>query len=143
MTSFPDWYFDESQRAGVDFEDAAQVEVHDRNQTASILEQEQALVDRLGIAAKHIGVDLGAGTGNFAIQAALVGAAVHAVDISKAMLAYAQDKAQKSGIMNIQFHSKHLCLFAGHCSTNYWIVQNSQPLTSCTFSTIYDRSSNS
>jgi hypothetical protein len=35
MTSFPNWYFDESKMAGVDFESAAQVEVYDRNQTAS------------------------------------------------------------------------------------------------------------
>jgi putative AdoMet-dependent methyltransferase len=104
MTSFPNWYFDESKMTGVDFEDTAEVEVYDRNQTASTPDQEQALVNRLGIAAKHIVVDLGAGTGNFAIQAALAGADVHAVDISRTMLAYAQNKAQKAGVGNIQFH---------------------------------------
>lgn len=89
---------------GVDFEDTAQVEVYDRNQTASTPDQEQALVNRLGISAKHVVVDFGAGTGNFAIQAALAGADVHAVDISRTMLAYAQNKAQKAGVGNIQFH---------------------------------------
>jgi ubiquinone/menaquinone biosynthesis C-methylase UbiE len=104
MTSFPNWYFDESKMTGVDFEDTAQVEVYDRNQTASTPDQEQALVNRLGISAKHVVVDFGAGTGNFAIQAALAGADVHAVDISRTMLAYAQNKAQKAGVGNIQFH---------------------------------------
>lgn len=104
MTHFPDWYFDESKMAGVDFEDAAQVAMYDRNQTASTPEKEQALVARLGISKNNTVVDLGAGTGNFAIQASRTGAFVHAVDISEAMIAYAQSKAQKSGTTSIQFH---------------------------------------
>lgn len=104
MSAFPAWYFDESKMAGVDFEDTSQVEVYDRNQTVSSSEKEQALVDRLGITAQHTVIDLGAGTGNFAIQAARTGASVHAVDISQAMLDYAQNKAQKSGATSIKFH---------------------------------------
>ncbi len=104
MRSFPAWYFDESKMAGVDFEDAAQVEVYDRNQTVSTPEKEQALVTRLGIGAAHRVIDLGAGTGNFAIQAARAGASVHAVDISQAMLTYAQSKAQTAGATAIEFH---------------------------------------
>lgn len=68
------WYFDESTMSGVDFEDANQVEVYDRNQTSSTPEKEEALVSRLGIGAGHTVIDLGAGTGTFAIQAALAGA---------------------------------------------------------------------
>jgi putative AdoMet-dependent methyltransferase len=104
MSIFPGWYFDESNMAGVDFEDAAQVEAYDRNQTASTPEKEQALVTRLGIAAKQTVIDLGAGTGNVAIQAALAGASVHAVDISNAMLTYARSKVQQTGITTIEFH---------------------------------------
>ncbi|WP_009630554.1 class I SAM-dependent methyltransferase [Synechocystis sp. PCC 7509] len=104
MVSFPAWYFNEFNMAGVDFEDTAQVEAYDRNQTASTLDKEQDLVARLGIAAEHSVIDLGAGTGNFALQASLTGASVHAVDISKTMLTYAQSKAQKAGVTNISFH---------------------------------------
>ena len=104
MASFPVWYFDESKMAGVDFEDAAQVEVYDCNQTSSTPEKEQALVTRLGISSGHTVVDLGAGTGTFALEAALAGASVHAVDVSQAMLTYAQSKAQKAGATNIKFH---------------------------------------
>ena len=98
------WYFDESKMAGVDFNDVTQVEVYDRNQTTSTLDREQVLVTRLGISAEDSIIDLGAGTGNFAIQAALAGASVHAVDISEIMLNYARSKAQKAGITNIKFH---------------------------------------
>ncbi|MBE9171361.1 class I SAM-dependent methyltransferase [Pleurocapsales cyanobacterium LEGE 06147] len=104
MTAFPAWYFDESKMAGVDFEDEARVAVYDRNQTASTPEKERALVNRLGIASEHTVIDLGTGTGNFAIQASLTGASVYAVDISQAMLAYAQSKAQKAGATTIAFH---------------------------------------
>lgn len=82
----PTWYFDEFNMAGVDFEDVTQVEAYDRNQTVSTPEKEQALVARLGIVPKQTVIDLGAGTGTFAIQAALAGALVHAVDVSQAML---------------------------------------------------------
>ncbi len=102
--SFPTWYFDESKMAGVDFQDAAQVEVYDRNQASSTPKKEKALVTRLGICAEHTVIDLGAGTGNFVIQASLIGAFVHAVDISQTMLTYAQSKAQKAGATNIKFH---------------------------------------
>lgn len=104
MVSFPNWYFDESKMAGVDFEDAAQVEAYDRNQTSSTPEKEQALVTRLGISPKHTVIDLGAGTGTFAIQASLAGASVHTVDISQAMLTCAQSKAQKAGATSIKFN---------------------------------------
>lgn len=65
-------------------------------------EKEQALVTRLGVSSEHTVVDLGAGTGTFAIQAALAGACVHAVDVSQAILTYAQSKAQQTGATKIQ-----------------------------------------
>ena len=62
----PAWYFDEFNMAGVDFEDATQVEAYDRNQTSSTPDKEQALVNRLGIQPGQVVIDLGAGTGTFA-----------------------------------------------------------------------------
>jgi len=100
----PAWHFDEFKMVGVDFESAAQVGTYDRNQTSSTPEKEQALVNRLGILPGQIVIDLGAGTGTFAIQAAMAGASVHAVDVSQAMLAYAEIKAQKVGASKVKFH---------------------------------------
>jgi len=114
MSAFPAWYFQEAAMAGVDFEDAAQVETYDRYQTSSTPEKEQALVARLGITAGHTVIDLGAGTGTFAIQAALAGATVHAVDVSKAMLAYAQAKAQQAEVAGIQFHPAGFLSYEHH-----------------------------
>ena len=120
----PAWYFDEFKMAGVDFEDAVQVENYDRNQTASTPEKEQALVARLGITAGHTVIDLGAGTGNFAIQAALTGATVHAVDVSQPMLIYAQNKAQQAGAIAIQFHQAGFLTYEHQDLADFVVTKN-------------------
>ena len=54
--------------------------------------------------AAHRLIDLGTGTGSFALQAARRCAQVHAVDVSRAMLDYARGKASAAGLKNIEFH---------------------------------------
>lgn len=104
MSELPTWHYNELQQVGVDFEDPAEVAAFDRNQTSSTVAAERSLVEQLGISQGHTVIDLGAGTGTFAIQAALAGADIYAVDVSKAMLAYAQAKAIEAKAENIQFH---------------------------------------
>lgn len=98
----PAWYFDELRMAGVDFNHPSQSETYDVKQFSSRPELEQVLVKRLDILPGHVVADLGAGTGTFAIEAARAGAIVYAVDISQAMLSYAQRKA--GDVSNIHFH---------------------------------------
>ena len=83
MTVLPRWFYNEFQQSGVDFEDTARVEAYDHNQRSSSEEAERELVERLGISAGHTVIDLGAGTGTFAIQASKAGARVHAVDVKE------------------------------------------------------------
>jgi ubiquinone/menaquinone biosynthesis C-methylase UbiE len=104
MTVLPKWFYNEFQQIGVDFEDTARVEAYDHNQRSSSEEAERELVEWLGISVGHIVIDLGAGTGTFAIQASKAGARVHAVDVSPTMLAYTQQKAHAINAQNIQFH---------------------------------------
>lgn len=104
MTVLPAWFYDEFQQVGVDFEDTAQVELFDRNQRSSSEQAEQALVESLGISAGHTVIDIGMGTGTFAIQASKAGARVYAVDVSHTMLAYARKKARAANAETIEFH---------------------------------------
>ncbi|OWY65127.1 SAM-dependent methyltransferase [cyanobacterium TDX16] len=104
MQTLPTWYYNDLQQVGVDFEDPAEVAAFDRNQTSSTVAAERSLVAQFGISRGHTVIDLGSGTGTFAIQAALAGADVYAVDVSKTMLAYAQEKAIEAKAENIQFH---------------------------------------
>lgn len=103
MSVLPAWFYNELQQKGVDFENIAQVEAYDRNQRSSSQQAEQALVEQLGISSGHTVIDLGAGTGTFAIQACKAGARVHAVDVSPVMLAYARNKAHAAKAENMEF----------------------------------------
>jgi len=104
MNKLPGWFYNDLQQVGVNFEDTTQVAVYDRNQKSSTPEAEQALIEHLGIATGDTVIDLGTGTCTLAIQAALVGAKVYAVDVSQAMLTYAGQKATASGVDSIEFH---------------------------------------
>ena len=102
----PTWFYNEFQQVGTDFEDPSQIAVYDRNQPSSIVEAERALVARLKISPGTRVIDFGCGTGTFAIQSAIAGASVDAVDVSQTMLNYAQQKAQADGVETIQFHHR-------------------------------------
>ena len=104
MSILPAWFYNEFQQVGVDFEDRVQVETYDYNQRSSSEQAERKLIEWLGISAGHTVIDLGAGTGTFAIQACKAGACVHVVDVSPTMLAYAQKKAGAANAENLKFH---------------------------------------
>lgn len=105
MANAPTWYYNEFQQIGTDFENMAQVAVYDRNQTSSSIAAKQKLIAQLGMTTGDTVIDLGCGTGTFAIEAALAGAKVYAVDVSQAMLNCAQEKAKKAGVAGcIEFH---------------------------------------
>lgn len=104
MSNHPAWFYNDLQQVGVDFEDMSQVAAYDRNQTSNTPEACQDLIQQLGITAGHNVIELGTGTGTFAIQAALLGAKVDAVDVSQAMLTYAKQKANQTGVKSVEFH---------------------------------------
>ncbi|WP_425450214.1 class I SAM-dependent methyltransferase [Virgifigura deserti] len=97
----PLWHYDELRQVGLDFEDAAAVAAYDRNQGSSHVE-DNALLDRLEIQADHVMIDLGAGTGAFAVEAAKRCRKIFAVDVSGAMLAF-ETRAADAGVDNIAF----------------------------------------
>jgi len=106
MKTVPAWQFNEFKHVGVDYADAVVAREYDAqhgkfrgNQSAEY----NSILDWLDIQPGKVVVDMGCGTGNFAIFAAQGGAEVYTVDVSEAMLAVACEKAQASGVMNINF----------------------------------------
>lgn len=97
-----DWHYDDLRQVGVDFEDTAAVDAYDRNQRGGA-EQDRALVDQLGINGNHVDIDIGCGTGAFAVEAARRCRTVYAVDVSTSMLAFARRRATVQNLTNMQF----------------------------------------
>lgn len=124
--TYPAWYYNEFQQVGTDFTEQALVEQYDRYQTSASVATERELIDRLGIAAGDSVIDFGCGTGTFAIQAALAGAKLYAIDVSQAMLTCAQHKAKLANVeKNIQFHHRGFLTYEHDAKPVDWVVTKS------------------
>ena len=105
------WMYDELKHSGVDYSDPTQVEVYDLNHQKfrDYEKGTKIIVNALGLGKEDTVIDMGAGTGAFAINSAKYCKLIYAVDVSKAMLDYASQKARKANIDNIVFcHSGFL-----------------------------------
>jgi ubiquinone/menaquinone biosynthesis C-methylase UbiE len=67
-------------------------------------QEAELIVDLLALGPDATVIDMGCGTGAFAVHAAPYFRKVHAVDVSKAMLRRARRKAKKARLDNIEFH---------------------------------------
>ncbi|MBN1217579.1 MAG: class I SAM-dependent methyltransferase [Anaerolineae bacterium] len=105
MTRFPNWLYNEMIPPGVDYSNPAQVEIYDHNHRKFRNYQKgaEAIIECLGLGRDDAVVDMGAGTGAFALYAARHCRKVYAVDVSEAMLAYARQQATEMGLTNIEF----------------------------------------
>lgn len=98
--------YDEMRHAGVDYADAAIAEEYDERHGSFRDYQKEAerVAGLLGLGQDSTVIDFGCGTGAFAIPAASVCREIHAVDVSAAMLAVCQKKADAKGLKNIVTH---------------------------------------
>ena len=105
MDAYPAWHYDEMKQVGKDYNDATEVEAYDGRHGAfrDVEKENEAILEALDVKPEHIIIDIGSGTGAFALQAARKCTRVYAVDISEAMLEYAKKKSGAAGITNIIF----------------------------------------
>lgn len=96
----PSWFLDERAHAGPEHLDPGYVLGYDRKAATDPEDDLAALLD-LGLNETQTLVDLGAGTGAFALAAAPLCQRVIAVDVSPAMLTHLREKAAQRGIENI------------------------------------------
>lgn len=96
----PAWYFDELAHAGPEHRDPADVAGYDRK-AATDPAEDVALMRGLGLGVASVVVDLGAGTGTFALAAAPHRDHMPAVDVSSAMLAALRAKVERPGLRNV------------------------------------------
>jgi SAM-dependent methyltransferase len=105
----PAWYPDELAHAGPEHLDDAYVQGYDRKAQTDPAE-DLTLLRELGLNEESTLVDLGAGTGAFALAAAPLCRRVVAVDVSPAMIDYLRRQADQRGIDNLD------CVRAGFLS---------------------------
>jgi ubiquinone/menaquinone biosynthesis C-methylase UbiE len=105
----PSWFLDELAHAGREHLDSSYVPTYDAKAGTDPAE-DLALLRAQGLNAGDTLVDLGAGTGTFALAAAPFCRRVVAVDVSPVMLARLREKAAARGVANIE------CVQAGFLS---------------------------
>ena len=104
-----DWMYNEFTQVGVDYTEKVNVGEYDREmENFRDYEKEvEAFLEKLNISdpGNLTVVDIGCGTGAFAIHAAKYFKKIYAVDVSKEMLKSASVKAEAKKIKNIEFHN--------------------------------------
>ncbi len=99
--SSPHWFIDELAHAGSEHLDPGYVPGYDTKSATDPIEDLAAL-QALGLNSTHILVDMGAGTGTFALATAPYCQRVIAVDVSSVMLAQLSVKLTDAGMTNVE-----------------------------------------
>jgi SAM-dependent methyltransferase len=97
----PGWFLDELAHAGDEHLDPAYVTTYDRK-SATDPTEDLAVLTAHGLDERSVVVDLGAGTGTFALAIAPLCQRVVAVDVSLAMLDRLRGRAEHAGITNLE-----------------------------------------
>jgi len=99
----PIWQYHEPDHPGSDFD--ALAEIYDRNMQKyrDIQGEIKEIMDFLDLKSDQTVLEIGTGTGEFALAAAGHCRKVYAVDLSAGMLKYARKKAESRDIDNVEF----------------------------------------
>ena len=103
MRDIPSWQYDESNHPGEDFDYEAEVYDEKWRKLRDVQKENEELLSLLNLEPDQTMLEIGAGTGEFAIAAAEHCSKVLAVDLSQGMLKLAEKKAQSKGLENIEF----------------------------------------
>jgi putative AdoMet-dependent methyltransferase len=106
MNSNPKWQYNEMQQVGTDYMDYEHVQAYDTQmqKLRDVKKETEKIIESINLTSDKTILEIGTGTGNFAIEAAKHCAKVIAIDVSSEMLKFAQYKTRMNGITNIEFH---------------------------------------
>jgi len=102
----PAWQYDETRPCGANFNSAVVARAYDtyHGRFRDFDRESEEIAGFLDLGAGDTVIDMGCGTGAFAVHAAGRCGKVYAVDPSRAMLRRARKKAKQAGPANIEFH---------------------------------------
>lgn len=103
MNEQPAWQWNEMQQIGTDYADAAEVERYEQRMGAfrNLPAEDAAILQTLALPERSHILEIGTGTGHFARAAARAGHRVTALDVSPAMLHYAEARAKSENLAGI------------------------------------------
>lgn len=106
METNPQWQYDEMKFSGVKFDRAEFADKYDEHHQnfRDYKKEAQERIELLGLDKQSSLIDMGCGTGAFAVHAADYYKKIYAVDVSQLMINHARRKANEAGIDNIEFH---------------------------------------
>jgi ubiquinone/menaquinone biosynthesis C-methylase UbiE len=101
----PNWQYDEMKLCGVKFDKEEFADGYDEHHQRfrDYKKEADERINMLALDKQSTLIDMGCGTGAFAINAASRLGRIYAVDVSRAMLKCAYRKATEAGIKNIEF----------------------------------------
>lgn len=99
----PSWQYHEPDHPGANFD--ALAEIYDRNMQKfrDVQGEINEILDFLALRSDQSILEIGTGTGEFALAAARQCRKVYAVDLSAGMLRFAEKKAGARGVANVEF----------------------------------------
>ncbi len=115
MREQPAWQWNELQQVGTDYADATEVARYEQRmgEFRNLPSEDAAILDILALAKGSHLLEIGTGTGHFALAAARAGHRITALDVSPTMLRYAEGRAKAEGLDDIEFrHAGFLTLAA-------------------------------
>jgi len=121
-----EWFYDETIQVGRNYQDISNVQAYDLQMAKfrDVKKEATDIIEAISLGREHSLLEIGTGTGNFAIEAAKHCNEVYAIDVSSAMIAYAKQKAQKNGIGNISFFQAGFLNYEHNGSPLDMIVSN-------------------
>ncbi len=101
--TIPKWQYHEPEHPGADFDAMAESYDQHMQRFRDIQGEIQEILDFLDLKGDQTVLEIGTGTGEFALAAASHCSRVYAVDLSAGMLKYAKKKARSRQVSNIEF----------------------------------------
>lgn len=107
MKYFPGWYYNEMRQIGTDYANDEQVEEYDMRmqKLRDVKKETEDIIRTINLGSGHEILEIGTGTGSFAIEAAKHCRKVFALDVSPTMLELAREKARIENVDNIEFYN--------------------------------------
>lgn len=126
MKSNAKWLYNETVQVSTDYQDISNVQAYDMQMAKfrDVTKEATDIIEAISLEREHSLLEIGTGTGNFAIEAAKHCKKVYAIDVSSTMIAYAKQKAQKTGISNISFFQAGFLSYEHHGYPPDMIVSN-------------------